>query len=144
MYAVKVLDFGLAKALDTRAGGAGAAGRAGGHDLTLTSPAMTAGIVLGTAPYMSPEQAKGRPVDRRADIWAFGAVLFEMLAGTRAFPGEDITDTIVAVMWPWNAKSAHRSGEVVQVLAISGRGSMQARRRTRQMTWTPERAAYLR
>ena len=96
------------------------------------------------APYMSPEQAKGRPVDRRADIWAFGAVLFEMLAGTRAFPGEDITDTIVAVMWPWNAKSAHRSGEVVQVLAISGRGSMQARRRTRQMTWTPERAAYLR
>jgi serine/threonine protein kinase len=99
---VKVLDFGLAKAIDP-SGGSGRATGAGGHDLsaspTLTSPAMTqAGIVLGTAPYMSPEQAKGRPVDRRADIWAFGAVLFEMLTGTRAFPGEDVTDTIVALM----------------------------------------------
>jgi Tol biopolymer transport system component len=99
---VKVLDFGLAKGLD-RSGEAGGSGRPGGHDLsaspTLTSPAMTqAGIVLGTAAYMSPEQAKGRPVDRRADIWAFGAVLYEMLAGTRAFPGEDVTDTIVSVM----------------------------------------------
>jgi Tol biopolymer transport system component len=94
---VKVLDFGLAKAMDV---GAGTAGKAGlSMSPTLTSPVMTqAGIVLGTAPYMSPEQAKGRPVDRRTDVWAFGAVLFEMLAGTRAFPGEDVTDTIVAVM----------------------------------------------
>ena len=96
---VKVLDFGLAKALDRSGGPVGS----GGHDLsvspTLTSPAMTqAGMILGTAPYMSPEQAKGRPVDRRADIWAFGAVLYEMLTGTRAFPGEDVTDTIVSVM----------------------------------------------
>ena len=57
-----------------------------------------AGIILGTAAYMAPEQAKGKPVDKRADIWAFGCVLFEMLAGKRPFDGEDITDTIVAVM----------------------------------------------
>ena len=97
---VKVLDFGLAKALDTGTGGAGRPGR---DDLsaspTLTSPAMTqAGMILGTAAYMAPEQAKGRTVDRRADIWAFGAVLFEMLTGTRAFPGEDLTDTLAAVV----------------------------------------------
>ena len=66
---------------------------------TLTSPAMTAqGMILGTAAYMAPEQARGRVADRRADIWAFGAVLFEMLTGKRAFPGEDITDTLAAVV----------------------------------------------
>jgi len=97
---VKVLDFGLAKALDARAGGAGRPGR---DDLsaspTLTSPAMTqAGMILGTAAYMSPKQAKGRPVDRRADIWAFGCVLFEMLTDTRAFAGADVQETFVAIM----------------------------------------------
>jgi serine/threonine protein kinase len=66
---------------------------------TITSPAMTqAGMLLGTATYMSPEQAKGRPADRRSDLWTFGAVLFEMLTGQRAFPGEDVIDTIVAVV----------------------------------------------
>src|SRR5437762_3305325 len=66
---------------------------------TITTPAMTqAGMILGTAAYMSPEQAKGRPVDRRADMWAFGVVLYEMLTGKRAFPGEDITDTLAAVL----------------------------------------------
>ena len=94
---VKVLDFGLAKAVQP------ADGRpAGNHrsiSPTITSPAMTqAGIILGTAAYMSPEQAKGRIVDKRADVWAFGCVLFEMLSGTKAFDGEDVTDTIVAVM----------------------------------------------
>ena len=64
-----------------------------------------AGVILGTASYMSPEQARGRTVDKRADIWAFGAVLFEMLTSRRAFPGEDITDTVVSVIskepdWP--------------------------------------------
>jgi len=95
---VKVLDFGLAKALDPVAGSTGTAS-ALANSPTLTSPAMTqAGMILGTAAYMSPEQARGRAVDRRADIWAFGAVLFEMLTGTRAFPGEDITDTLAAVV----------------------------------------------
>ena len=66
---------------------------------TLTTPAMTqAGMILGTAAYMAPEQARGKKVDKRADNWAFGTVLFEMLTGKRAFPGEDLTDTIVAVM----------------------------------------------
>ena len=72
----------------------------------VTSPALTiGGVVLGTAPYMAPEQAKGKPVDKRADIWAFGCVLYEMLTAERAFPGEDITDSIAAVVstepdWP--------------------------------------------
>ena len=65
----------------------------------MTSPAMTAmGIILGTAAYMSPEQAKGRPVDRRADIWAFGVVLHEMLTGRRLFDAEDMSETLAAVL----------------------------------------------
>ncbi len=92
---VKVLDFGLAKAMEP------AAGSSPGVSMspTITSPAMTqAGMILGTAAYMAPEQAKGRAVDKRADIFAFGAVLYEMLTGTRAFQGEDVTDLIVAVV----------------------------------------------
>jgi len=88
---VKVLDFGLAKALEPASALRASAGHALSQSPTTTSPAMTqAGMILGTAAYMSPEQAKGRPVDRRADIWAFGAVLFEMLTGQRAFSGEDV------------------------------------------------------
>jgi len=96
---VKVLDFGLAKAVQHAVAAGLASG--GGHLIspTITTPAMTlAGIILGTAAYMSPEQAKGKVVDKRADIWAFGCVLFEMLSGTKAFDGENVTDTIVAVM----------------------------------------------
>ena len=91
---VKVLDFGLAKALDTTAS------RASAEDSpTITTPAMTqAGMILGTAAYMAPEQARGKPVDKRADIWAFGVVLFEMLTGTRAFDGEDTTEVLGAVV----------------------------------------------
>jgi serine/threonine-protein kinase len=97
--ATKVLDFGLAKLVEA----------AGGNEIdppnataspTVTSPAMMTGhgMILGTAAYMSPEQAKGRPADKRSDIWAFGCVLYEMLTGKRAFEGEDVSDTLAAVL----------------------------------------------
>jgi eukaryotic-like serine/threonine-protein kinase len=91
---VKVLDFGLAKAIT-----GDKAGRPLENSPTFTSPAMTQlGVILGTAAYMAPEQAKGRTVDKRADIWAFGCVLYEMLTGLRPFEGEDVTESIAAIM----------------------------------------------
>jgi serine/threonine-protein kinase len=96
---VKVLDFGLAKLVE--AGGAGGAGGADGLTMspTLSVQATHAGVILGTAAYMSPEQARGRPVDRRADIWAFGCVLFETLTGRQAFEaGETVSDAIAAIL----------------------------------------------
>ena len=95
---VKVLDFGLAKALAPEQGPA--SGPPPSHSPTITSPAMLTGlgIVLGTAAYMSPEQAKGREADKRSDIWAFGCVLYEMLTGRRPFDGEDMTDVLGAVI----------------------------------------------
>jgi len=91
--AVKILDFGLAKALE---------GDASSIDIatspTISRMATQAGVLLGTAAYMSPEQAKGRAVDRRADIWGFGCVLYEMLTGKMAFRGESVTDTLAAVI----------------------------------------------
>jgi serine/threonine protein kinase len=99
---VKVLDFGLAKILE--AGGTSRAGGAGTEDVTqsptITSLAMMtgAGMILGTAAYMSPEQARGRVVDKRSDVWAFGCVLYEMLTGKRAFPGDDLSETLAAVI----------------------------------------------
>jgi eukaryotic-like serine/threonine-protein kinase len=97
---VKVLDFGLAKALDAGAGSKEQdPARAVTASPTITSPAMTRiGMIMGTASYMSPEQARGRTVDRGADVWAWGCVLFEMLAGRRAFDGADTTDVIAAVV----------------------------------------------
>jgi serine/threonine-protein kinase len=92
---VKVLDFGLAKALEP----IGMLSPSASMSPTITSPAMTlAGTILGTAAYMSPEQARGKPLDKRTDIWSFGCVLFEMLTGTRAFAGEDVSDTLAAVL----------------------------------------------
>jgi serine/threonine protein kinase len=91
--AVKVLDFGLAKALDPPAD------TAAGMAATITSPAMTrAGVILGTAAYMSPEQARGLAVDARSDIWSFGCVLYEMLTGDRPFDGSDTTEALAAVL----------------------------------------------
>jgi eukaryotic-like serine/threonine-protein kinase len=91
--AVKVLDFGLAKAIEGDAASADIA-----TSPTMSRMATLAGVLLGTAAYMSPEQAKGKPVDRRADIWAFGCVLYEMLTGKMAFRGETVTDTLAAVI----------------------------------------------
>jgi len=93
--AAKVLDFGLGKALD---GAAEATPYEAANSPTMTMAATQAGIILGTAGYMSPEQAKGRPADKRADVWAFGCVLFEMLAGRRAFEGEDLTEVLAAIV----------------------------------------------
>jgi serine/threonine-protein kinase len=91
---VKVLDFGLAKAFDPASTAIDAS-----QSPTITSPAMThMGVILGTAAYMSPEQARGKTVDKRADIWAFGCVLYEMLAGTCAFRGETVSETLAEVM----------------------------------------------
>jgi hypothetical protein len=91
---VKVLDFGLARA--AAGDDASVTSKAAA---TMTSPAMTAmGLVLGTAAYMAAEQAKGRPIDRRADVWAFGVVLYEMLTGTILFGRDDITETLAAVL----------------------------------------------
>jgi serine/threonine protein kinase/Tol biopolymer transport system component len=91
---VKVLDFGLAKALTGDSSPAVAAASP-----TITSPAATAmGTIMGTAVYMSPEQARGRAIDKRSDIWSFGAVLYEMLTGKRAFDGEDVSDTLANIL----------------------------------------------
>jgi Tol biopolymer transport system component len=90
---VKVLDFGLAKALDPTA----ASSVNITNSPTLSLQATQAGIILGTAAYMSPEQARGKPVDKRADIWAFGVVLYEMLTGQRLFEGETVSDTLIEV-----------------------------------------------
>jgi Tol biopolymer transport system component len=94
---VKVLDFGLAKATDPT-GLSELSPHGVTHSPTLTLAATQVGVILGTAAYMSPEQAKGRAADKRSDVWAFGCVLFEMLTGTRAFDGEDVSDTMAAVL----------------------------------------------
>ena len=96
---VKVLDFGLAKL--TEGGGSGRAGELHlTQSPTITSPAQMTGVgvILGTAAYMAPEQARGHAADKRADVWAFGVVVFEMLTGQRLFTGETISDTLASVL----------------------------------------------
>src|SRR5437667_1958482 len=106
---VKLLDFGLAKRVDISS-----------SDSTLTVEVSRDGTVVGTVGYMSPEQARGAPTDKRTDIWAFGCVLYEMLAGRKAFPGKTLSDFIAAVLtgepdWgalpgstPWNVRALLR------------------------------------
>ena len=89
---VKVLDFGLAKALDPNPDADPSLSP------TLTAAATQMGVIMGTAAYMSPEQARGKTVDKRTDVWAFGAVLFEMLTGTKPFPGDDVSQTLARVI----------------------------------------------
>src|SRR5580658_9844557 len=91
---VKLLDFGLAKAIE----GPTASADNPEHSPTLTLGATRVGVILGTAAYMSPEQANGKTADRRSDIWGFGAVLYEMLSGKRAFAGESVSDTLATVL----------------------------------------------
>jgi serine/threonine protein kinase len=113
---VKVLDFGLAKAL---AGPEGPAYTDAMNSPTLTNRATQLGMILGTAAYMAPEQAKGRAVDRRADIWAFGVVLYEMLSGRRAFEGEDASTTMAAVLMrdpDWTALPASTPAALRQLI----------------------------
>jgi serine/threonine protein kinase len=108
---VKVLDFGLAKTL--------AAERSGSDKSTLTSGGTSAGAILGTAAYMSPEQARGQPVDKQTDIWAFGCVLFETLTGSSAFGRETVTDTVAAVVGAepeWKSLPANTPGSIRRLL----------------------------
>jgi serine/threonine-protein kinase len=90
---VKVLDFGLAKAVE-----GSMASETSSNSPTMSMAATKVGIVLGTAAYMSPEQARGKPVDKRADIWAFAVVLYEMITGERLFRGEDAVEILAAVV----------------------------------------------
>jgi serine/threonine protein kinase len=127
---VKVLDFGLAKAL-VPDGASGVANASMSPTLSL-AVATRVGTVIGTAAYMSPEQAKGRPIDRRADVWAFGAVVYEMLTGRRAFGGDDLSDTLVSVLRDdpdWDALPADVPASVRQTLRVCLEGSPEARAR---------------
>jgi serine/threonine protein kinase/Tol biopolymer transport system component len=114
---VKVLDFGLATAFAAVEQSSDPS-----NSPTVTSPAMTQqGVILGTAAYMSPEQARGKRVDKRADIWAFGCVLYEMLTGRRPFAGDTVPDLLVAVMSrepDWDAVAAVAPARIVHLLRL--------------------------
>jgi serine/threonine-protein kinase len=119
---VKVLDFGLAKLTETVPTGSGAGGPAS-MSPTITSPAMMTGVgmLLGTAAYMAPEQAKGRPADKRSDIWAFGCVLYEMLTGRRAFDGDSVAAVLARVIErepDWNAVAASVPRRLRELLRV--------------------------
>jgi len=141
---VKVLDFGLAKALDPTTSSSGDVM----NSPTLTARSTQLGTILGTAAYMAPEQAKGKAVDRRADIWAFGVVLFEMLAGQRAFKGDDVSDVLAAVLRQeidWSALPPSTPANVKRVLARCLERDPKKRLRDMGDVWmgmdTPEPAA---
>ncbi len=111
---VKVLDFGLAKALSTDGSSPDVT-----SSPTITAAATQAGVVIGTAAYMSPEQARGKPVDKRTDIWAFGTVLYEMLTGRRCFEGDTVSDVLASVLRQdpdWSALPAETPANVRRLL----------------------------
>ncbi len=113
---VKVLDFGLAKA---NAADSGVSSAALANSPTMTYAATAAGVILGTAAYMSPEQARGKPVDRRTDIWSFGCVLFECLSGRQVYEGETVSDLVARILErdpDWNALPASTPPAVTQLL----------------------------
>jgi eukaryotic-like serine/threonine-protein kinase len=115
---VKILDFGLAKALEGDSA-TSAANSQVSHSPTMSRHMTEAGMIMGTAAYMSPEQARGKVVDRRADIWSFGAVLFEMVSGTRLFAGETVSDTLAAVLReeiPWTRLPADAPRGLIQLM----------------------------
>ena len=117
---VKVLDFGLAKAFE-----GDAANDDPSNSPTLSMAATMHGVILGTAAYMSPEQARGKAVDKRTDIWAFGCVLYELLTGKPAFHGEDVTDILAAVVRAepeWQALPAATPTQVRDLLRGCGEG----------------------
>ena len=125
---VKVLDFGLAKAMDP----AGASSANAMNSPTLSMHATQAGIILGTAAYMAPEQARGKMVDKRADIWAFGIVVFEMVTGRRAFEGDDISVTLASVLMKdpdWSALPAALPASLRRLLAACLKKDPKARMR---------------
>jgi serine/threonine-protein kinase len=133
---VKVLDFGLAKAFDP------ASSDSSGSDVsqspTLTPGGTREGVILGTAPYMSPEQARGKGIDKRTDIWAFGCVLYECLTGRRAFPGETATDTLSAILSSepdWSALPERIPPRVRDLLERSLEKSLQRRLRDIGDAW---------
>ncbi len=113
---VKILDFGLARAFSAET--SDKTGNGSTFNATITQALTGAGTVLGTAAYMSPEQARGYEVDRRSDIWAFGVILYEMLTGSRLFEGETATDTLAAILHKepdWDAIPEETSGLLVQI-----------------------------
>ncbi|HET7840390.1 MAG TPA: protein kinase [Terriglobia bacterium] len=112
---VKVLDFGLAKALDVESSGTSNVSTSP----TLTAAATQAGVIIGTAAYMSPEQARGKAVDRRSDIWSFGCVLYETLTGRKPFEGETVTDVLAAIVRSepdWKAIPADTPPQLIKLL----------------------------
>jgi serine/threonine-protein kinase len=121
---VKVLDFGLAKAMDPAAT-SGVSAVANSPTLTAAGfaqgPGTQMGMIIGTAAYMAPEQAKGRAVDKRADIWAFGVVLFELLTGRRAFTGDDVSETLASVLKETPALDTLPAGTPVRLRELIGR-----------------------
>ncbi len=113
---VKLLDFGLAKIFESEAS---VSNPSISYSPTLTARGTAAGVILGTAAYMSPEQARGKPVDKRTDVWAFGCVLYEMLVGRKAFEGETVSDTLAAILRgepDWAALPQQTPGKIRDLL----------------------------